>query len=325
MKQLWDQETSREGPDTDALREEYRSGVHFNGKGQREHGRLWAEKVGHYLDKEVGTPTRPAIAQAETIHFNPTIQSLKQYSVPEWFEDAKLGIWAHWGPQGSTDAPYPMDTGWYARFMYEPGNPIYRWHRDHYGHPSVFGYKDIIQRWNPSKFDAAQADNLIILYKRAGAHFFVSMGAHHDNYDMWDSISQPRWNAKATTGKDIVGLWHDAAIKNGLRFGVSSHVARTYRWFQTSHGADAGGKYDGQDPAYADLYGTPWKESGTDYESMRDQGPSDWETQFENRMKDLSLYPKQSEHRALCHSAGLARRRRDLDHSKSEFKQIPCR
>jgi len=64
-------------------------------------------------------------------------------------------------------------------------------------------------------------------------------------------------------------------------------VARSYRWFQPSHGADAGGKYDGQDPAYADLYGTPWKESGTDYESMKDHGPAAWETQFENRMKDL--------------------------------------
>ena len=226
-------------------------------------------------------------AQAEPIQFQPTIESLKQYTVPEWFEDAKLGIWAHWGPQGSTEVPYPIDTGWYARFMYEPGNPVYKWHAEHLGHPSVFGYKDIIKSWNPSGFDADQADKLIKLFKRAGAKFFVSMGTHHDNFDMWDSKYQPRWNAKAITGKDIVGLWHDAALRNGLRFGVSSHVARTYRWFQTSHGSDAGGKYDGQDPANADLYGVPWGESGTDYEAMRDTGPAAWEAQFENRMKDL--------------------------------------
>ena len=51
MKKLWDQGVSHGGPDTDALREEFRSGVHFNGKGQREHGRLWAEKVGVYLNQ----------------------------------------------------------------------------------------------------------------------------------------------------------------------------------------------------------------------------------------------------------------------------------
>jgi alpha-L-fucosidase len=226
-------------------------------------------------------------APAAPTHFEPTVDSLKQYVVPEWFEDAKLGIWAHWGPQGTVGASYPMNTGWYARNMYEPGSEVYNWHVKTFGHPSVFGYKDIIKRWNPSKFDAAQADKLIKLYKQAGAKFFVAMGAHHDNFDMWDSKYQPRWNIQATAGKDLVGLWSEAAKNNGLKFGVSSHVARTYRWFQTSHGADAGGKYDGQDPANADLYGEPWHESGTDYEATRDVGPAAWERQFELRMKDL--------------------------------------
>ena len=143
--------------------------------------------------------------------------------------------------------------------MYEPGNPVYEWHVKNFGHPSVFGYKDILNRYNPAHFDAAQADKLVPMYKGAGAKFFVAMGVHHDNFDMWDSKYQPRWNAQAITGKDIVGLWHDASVKNGLRFGVSSHAARSYRRFQTSHGADAGGHFDGQDPAYTDLCGTPWK------------------------------------------------------------------
>jgi alpha-L-fucosidase len=226
-------------------------------------------------------------ANAAPIKFESTVESLKQYTVPEWFEDAKLGMWAHWGPQGSTDAPYPMDVGWYGRFMYDPGNPVYQWHLKNFGHPSVFGYKDILKRWNPSKFDAARADHLMKLYKKAGAKFFVALGTHHDNVDMWDSKYQPRWNAKALTGKDIVGLWHDATINNGLRFGVSSHVARSYRWFQTAHGEDAGGKYDGQDPANADLYGAPWHENSTVYESLKDKGPEAWEAQFQNRMIDL--------------------------------------
>jgi alpha-L-fucosidase len=227
-------------------------------------------------------------APAAPTRFEPTVESLKQYTVPEWFADAKFGIWACWGPAGTTGAPYPMDIGWYARFMYEPGNPVYEWHLKNFGHPSVFGYKDIIKRWKAEKFDDAQADRLMKLYKTAGAKFFVSMGTHHDNYDLWDSKYQPRWNAKATTGKDILGMWCNAAKKNDLRFGVSSHVARTYRWLQTSHGADASGKYDGQDPANQDLYGVHWPASSSaDYEQMADVGPAAWEKQFELRMKDL--------------------------------------
>ena len=92
---------------------------------------------------------------AAPITFKLTIESLKQYSVPEWFQDAKLGIWAHWEPQGSTDIPYPIDNGWYARYMYETGSPVYNLYVAHYRHPSVFGYKDLLKQYNPSKFDAA--------------------------------------------------------------------------------------------------------------------------------------------------------------------------
>ena len=67
--------------------------------------------------------------------FKPSMDSLKQYQCPEWFRDAKFGIWAHWGPQA-----VPMDGDWYARGMYEPGNKHYKYHLAHYGHPSEFGY-----------------------------------------------------------------------------------------------------------------------------------------------------------------------------------------
>src|SRR5512144_431876 len=66
--------------------------------------------------------------------FEPTLESLKQYRCPEWFRDAKFGIWAHWGPQA-----VPMDGDWYARGMYEPGNKHYAYHTNHYGNPSEVG------------------------------------------------------------------------------------------------------------------------------------------------------------------------------------------
>ena len=80
--------------------------------------------------------------------FQPTMESLKQYQCPEWFRDAKFGIWAHWGPQA-----VPMDGDWYARGMYEQGSGQYTYHLEHYGHPSTNGYKDIIPLWKAEKWD----------------------------------------------------------------------------------------------------------------------------------------------------------------------------
>src|ERR1051325_3605664 len=88
--------------------------------------------------------------------FEPTIESLKKYVVPDWFRDAKFGIWAHWGPQSAIEA-----GDWYARNMYIQGQKQYKYHVEHYGHPSKFGYKDTIPLWKAEKFDA---DYLLGLY-----------------------------------------------------------------------------------------------------------------------------------------------------------------
>lgn len=219
--------------------------------------------------------------------FKPTIESLANYKIPEWFQDAKFGIFMHWGPQTVGGV-----TGWYARRMYEQGNPAYEYHLKTYGHPSQFGYKDVCNLFKAEKFDQAQADALVKLYKQAGARYIVPVGVHHDNFDMWDSKYQPRWNAKVTTGKDIIGMWKKAADDNNLRFGVSTHVARSYRWFQTSHRSDtngplAGVPYDGQEPQFADLYGVPWKDSGFGYDKTKDDAPLQWIKHYELRMCDL--------------------------------------
>ncbi len=98
------------------------------------------------------------------------------------------------------------------------------------------------------------------LYKKAGAKYFMSMGVHHDNFDLWNSRHQPRWNAVATGPKrDVVRLWKKAAAKQGLKFAVSEHLSNSYNWLAVSHGSDTTGplsnvSYDGVDPRYADLY-----------------------------------------------------------------------
>ena len=220
--------------------------------------------------------------------YEPTVESLKQAEIPEWFIDGKLGIFMHWGPES---IPGVAST-WYARWMYEEGSEGYNYHCATYGHPSKFGYKDLCKLFTAPKFDQAQADRLVKLYKAAGARYVVPVAAHHDNFDMWDSKYQPRWNSMATAGKDVCGIWQKATVANGLHFGVASHVARSFRWLQTSHGADktgplAGVPYDGQDPKFADLYGVPWNNSDPGYEGPQDVGPPAFEQNFLERMFDL--------------------------------------
>jgi alpha-L-fucosidase len=183
--------------------------------------------------------------------YNPADESLNQFTCPEWFRDAKFGIWAHWGPQA-----VPRQGDWYARRMYIEKDTAYKYHVKHYGHPSVFGYKDIIPMWKAEKWEP---EKLMELYKKAGATYFVSMGTHHDNFFLWNS-SLHEWNAvNMGPKKDVVGIWQQAARKQGLRFGVSEHLGASYTWFQAAHlsdtkGPEEGVPYDGANPEYSGLY-----------------------------------------------------------------------
>jgi len=196
--------------------------------------------------------------------FTSDLESFRNYRYPDWFRDAKFGIWSHWGPQA-----VPRQGDWYARKMYESdivnrntnqptgkSSREYIYHIEHYGHPSKFGYKDIIPLWKAERWDP---DKLMSLYKRVGARYFVSMASHHDNFFLWDSRIH-KWNSvKMGPMKDVVGLWKKAAENEGLRFGVSEHLGASFTWFQPSHGADKSGPmrgvpYDGVNPEFQDLY-----------------------------------------------------------------------
>ncbi len=213
--------------------------------------------------------------------FEPTWDSLQQYRCPDWFQDAKFGIWAHWGPQA-----VPMVGDWYARHMYVEGHRQALHHRRVYGHPSKFGYKDIVRLWKAERFDP---DRLLDLYKRCGARYFTACGVHHDNFDCWDS-KHHRWNSvKVGPGKDIVGLFEKAARAAGLKFGVTEHLERAYSWFNTNKGADshgpfAGIPYDGNDPEYADFYFEKHDDTSQNYPSNPSQA---WVEHWYNRITDL--------------------------------------
>ena len=100
--------------------------------------------------------------------FKPDWGSLQNYQVPEWFRDAKFGIWAHWGPQCQ-----PEHGDWYARSMYREGSDDYKFHCEKYGHPSKFGFKDVINEWKAENWDP---EHLVTLYKAAGGQVFLRHG-----------------------------------------------------------------------------------------------------------------------------------------------------
>jgi len=198
--------------------------------------------------------------------FQPTWESLAQYQeAPDWFRDAKFGIWAHWGPQCQ-----PEQGDWYARNMYVEGHGQYKAHLAKYGHPSEFGFKDVINAWKAEKWEPAK---LVALYKRVGAKYFFAMANHHDNLDMWDSKYQP-WNSVAVgPKKDLIGGWAKAAKAQGLPFGVSVHAAHAWSWYETAQGADkngdkAGVPYDGK-LTKADGKGQWW--NGLDPQDLYEQ------------------------------------------------------
>ena len=198
--------------------------------------------------------------------FEPTWESLEQYQAPEWYRDAKFGIWAHWGPQCQ-----PEYGDWYARKMYIEGDPDYKFHLEHYGHPSKFGFKDVIHLWKAENWNP---EKLVSLYKRAGAQYFCALANHHDNFDNFDSKYQP-WNSvRIGPRKDLIGGWARAARNQGLKFGVTVHASHAWMWYEVAQGADksgplAGVPYDGK-MTKADGKGKWW--DGMDPQDLYAQG-----------------------------------------------------
>lgn len=172
--------------------------------------------------------------------FRPYWESLRAYRCPDWFRDAKFGIWAHWSPQC-----VPEQGDWYARGMYIQGSPQYNYHVKTYGHPSQFGYKDICHIWRADNWNP---EELIRRYQKAGAKYFVSLGNHHGNFDCWDSKYQP-WNCVNVGPKqDIVGAWGKVARAHGLKYGITFHGTPGRVWKQfmpVRYGSDESGPLKG--------------------------------------------------------------------------------
>lgn len=200
------------------------------------------------------------ICQSAGARYTEDWDSLTTYEPPEWFQDAKLGIFIHWGPY-SVPA---YRSEWYPRMMYfdekawsPRGEPIkmdrgrepthtHKHHVKTWGPIERFGYKDFIPMFKASKFDA---DEWVNLFVKAGARYVVPVAEHHDGFAMYDS-SVTRWNAvDMGPMRDVVGELREASLNRGLKFGVSSHFAFNWSYYNKKPG------WDTADPEYDDLYG----------------------------------------------------------------------
>ena len=168
--------------------------------------------------------------EVKTGEYKPEWESLSEWECPEWFMDAKFGIWAHWGPQCHAEA-----GDWYARFMYYAGTGAYNWHVQNFGDPAEFGLKELCNDWKAQNWDP---EKLIALYKSVGARYFMALGNHHDNFDLWDSPYQ-EWNSVNMGPKrDLLGEWSEACKKYDLPLGVSIHASHAWTWLEPSQSYD---------------------------------------------------------------------------------------
>jgi alpha-L-fucosidase len=196
-----------------------------------------------------------------SIQFEPTWESLAQFSIPAWYQDAKFGIFIHWG----VFSVPAFDNEWYSRNMYQQGSRAFQHHRETWGDHTKFGYKDFIPMFKAEHYDP---DEWADLFQRAGAKYVVPVAEHHDGFAMYD-CSTSEWTAvKMGPKRDMLGDLAAAVRRKGLTFGLSSH--RAEHWFFMNGGNTF--PSDVQDPAYADFYGPakpgPTMDNPTEWDSL---------------------------------------------------------
>lgn len=187
--------------------------------------------------------------------YKATWESLTAYTPPLWYQDAKFGIFLHWGVY-SVPA---FGSEWYSRAMYLEGTREFEHHVATYGPQSDFGYKDFIPQFTMKDFDP---DQWSALFRRAGAQFVVPVAEHHDGFAMYDT-DRSRWKAPAMgPERDVLGDLLDSVRTSSMVAGASSH--RAEHWFFMNGGS----RFDSdvRDPAYRDFYGPAQREETAPHE-----------------------------------------------------------
>ncbi|MDX2431221.1 MAG: alpha-L-fucosidase [Bacteroides sp.] len=168
----------------------------------------------------------------------------RSYEIPEWFKDAKFGVFIHWGVY----AVPAFGNEWYPRRMYDEGSDVNKHHIETYGSLTEFGYKDFIPMFTAEKFDA---DEWLSLFEEAGIKYIVPVAEHHDGFSLYNSVGN-KWNSvEMGPMRDIIGELKAASQEHGLHFGLSSHRAENAWFFNEGMNTPS----DVQDSTYQSLYG----------------------------------------------------------------------
>ena len=199
----------------------------------------------------------------------------KNYHVPQWLQDGKLGVWFHWGIPSSVDEDRPLDGSWYGRNMYGGGKKMAQelsaWHIKRYGALEDFGYEKLIplfkgENWNP--------DALTSFVKNNGARFIMPVATHHDNFDMYDSDLNP-WNSVDMGPKrDVLGEWKAAAKKYDVKFGISTHLYWSPGWWRPARKYQKEGTLE-------------WKLFNMDYDTKEFASQDSWNKHWYTRCWEI--------------------------------------
>ncbi|AKS15521.1 alpha-L-fucosidase [Xanthomonas campestris pv. campestris] len=203
----------------------------------------WLDATAQYAPERARL-VREAQAGARKGPFRPDWAALKAYQSPAWYDNAKFGIFIHWG----VFSVPAFGSEWYSRNMYLEGSKEFAHHVATYGPQASSGYKDLIPKFTAPKFDPT---GWAKLFRESGARYVVPVAEHHDGFALYDSKLSDWTAMKMGPKRDLLGELSTAIRAQGLHFGLSSHRAE-HNWF-----FDGGRKFDSDvnDPRYAALYG----------------------------------------------------------------------
>ena len=206
--------------------------------------REWQQSVSKY-DAERNRLLAEAAKQANDGPFRPDWATLIKYQQPQWYKDAKFGIFIHWGVYSVPAA----ENEWYPRNMYRPDEGAYKNFRAHFANgDEARGYKDLIPLFRAEHFDAAEWARV---FKESGAQYVVPVAEHHDGFSMYDSGLSDWTVVKMGPKRDTLGELAKAIRAEGLHFGLSSHRAEHNFFYDGGRAI----RSDVNDPKYASLYG----------------------------------------------------------------------
>jgi alpha-L-fucosidase len=219
--------------------------------------------------------TQPASAPASGAKYTTDWESLKKHPDPRWFDDAKFGIYFHWGVY-SVPA---FGTEWYSRNMYVKGSSENKHHLAKYGPLSTFGYKDFIPAFTAAKFNP---DEWAELFDKAGARFAGPVAEHADGFALWDS-RLTKWNAAQMGPKrDIVGELAKAIRKRNMKFVVTFHHQWLWGWYPTTDQTTDAAKAE-----YSGLYGPAVPPTAFDYGNPRPRPTPEFCSMWENKAREV--------------------------------------